>query len=208
MTLSTFSVQDRRRNARNLLRSEYLRNFLCPLSTDAVAARMHMYQDAPSNVLDEGCARRQLPTGFRVSATKLKGSNGVDDFCSLHTPTLVTTSTPITPHRRRPFPRSSSDRGPPVPSPGRPSSEVPLQFPMTYEEWLEMGCPTTSWSVLLSETLYGPEEAEELFYRAKYSREGTSALPSLPGARGEAGLGSPIDSAATRSASNKGTYPV
>lgn len=48
-----------------------------------------------------------------------------------------------------------------------------------YREWLNDGCPTCSWDDLLAESVYIPERMVNMFYKAKYSLEGTYSETDL-----------------------------
>lgn len=63
---------------------------------------------------------------------------------------------------------------------GGPLSLSASPAPKTaYEEWMEKGCPTGSWKDMLAQEVYLPERLEKVFYKAKYSSQGTYSQERL-----------------------------
>ncbi|KEG09890.1 hypothetical protein DQ04_04481000 [Trypanosoma grayi] len=67
---------------------------------------------------------------------------------------------------------SAVEAAPKTPEPTTEVEDSALQQrrgPVSYEQWLEEGCPADFWRPLLEEELYRPLEAEQLYLATKYS---------------------------------------
>lgn len=192
------SVQDRRHNARVLHETELRKAQLLPLTAPDVARNVQRYFGKPSDILDDRAAlapplahaagpsaqrRNEKEEVVSRKAEKEKKEEEDEDDAGLNSTTkkwvahfqeMRQASATVSVLNHSGTMKTMED----TTSVDAITSSVSFSSagaPLNYEDWVQGGCPTCSWALLLGDVFYNPIIAEQATLHALYDKD----LPTI-----------------------------